>query len=161
MMTVTIDIPALDRLCAILESQDKAGLAQAIEEEIVGKLKEAAKGDTLRRAAKAPTPACERCADYVTTKETAPEPRKEAQETPKPEPTEKPDAPAEAKPAAKPVAIVTLADVQKAAAQMRDDGKLEAVKALFPEFGIRKLSDLKGDALQGFAARLRGMGAAI
>ena len=58
-------------------------------------------------------------------------------------------------------ATVTLADVQKAAAQMRDDGKLEAVKALFPEFGIRKLSDLSGDALQGFAERLRGMGAKV
>ena len=56
---------------------------------------------------------------------------------------------------------VTLADVQKAAAQMRDDGRLDAVKGLFPEFGIKKLSDLKGDALQGFAAKLREMGAKI
>lgn len=152
MMTLTIDIPALDRLCGILEGAERNGIAQAIEDEIVRKLKEAAEGGTPRPKFEEVPPA------DVAKGETAPEPRKPAQEPPKPEPTEKPDAPAEAKPAAKPV---TLADVQKAAAQMRDDGKLEAVKALFPDFEIRKLSDLKGDALQGFAARLREMGAKI
>ena len=176
-MTLTVEIPALDRLCGILESRGKDGVAAAIEAEIVAKLKEAAETGTLEKAVKAPAP------------ETAPEPRKPAQEPPKPEPTEKPAEAAAPAPAAKPErtegaegasaakqdapetrgqangaargATVTLADVQKAAAQMRDDGKLEAVKALFPEFGIRKLSDLNGDALQGFAERLRGMGAKV
>ena len=40
-MTLTIDIPALDRLCGILENQEKAGMVEAIEQEIVRKLKEA------------------------------------------------------------------------------------------------------------------------
>ena len=151
MMTLTIEIPALDRLCGILEGAERNGVAQAIEDEIVRKLREAAETDTLEKAAKAPP------AD-VAKGETTPEPRKPAQEPPKAEPTEKPTEAAAPAPDAKPV---TLADVQKAAAQMRDDGKLEAVKALFPDFGIRKLSDLKGDALQGFAAKLREMGAKI
>ena len=157
-MTLTIEIPALDRLCGILESRDKAGIVEAIEKEIVAKLKEAAEGGTLEKAAKAPTPAYERCADYVTAKETATEPRKAASEPPKPEPTEKPAATKAPADDAKPA---TLADIQKAAAQMRDDGKLQAVKDLFPEFGIRKLSDLEGDALQAFADRLRGLGVTV
>lgn len=177
MMQMTIEIPALDRLCAWLESRDKAGVVEAIEEEIVAKLQQAAEAGTLEKAAKAPE------------LETAPAPRKAAKEPPKEKPTENPAAPEAPAPEASPQrsggaegasaakqdatetrgqangaergAAVTLADVQKAAAQMRDDGKLEAVKALFPDFGIRKLSDLKGDALQGFAARLREMGAKI
>ena len=152
MMTLTIEIPALDRLCVLLEGAERNGIAQAIEDEIVQKLEEAVKSGVPRPKFEEVPPA------DIAKSETAPEPRKAAQEPPKPEPTEKPTAPAAPEPAAKPV---TLADVQKAAAQMRDDGKLEAVKALFPEFGIRKLSDLKGDALQGFAARLREMGATI
>jgi hypothetical protein len=35
------------------------------------------------------------------------------------------------------------------------------VTGLFPEFGIKKLSDLKDDKLTEFAARLRAMGATI
>ena len=141
-MTMTIEIPALDRLCAWLESRDKTGLVQQIEAEIVTKLKEAAEGGVPR----------------PTFEETAPEPQKSAQEPPKPEPTEKPTAPATPAPAAK---AVTLDAVQRAAAQMRDDGKLKAVTDMFPEFGIKKLSDLKGDALQAFGERLRAMGAKI
>ena len=56
---------------------------------------------------------------------------------------------------------MTLDAVQRAAAQMRDDGKLKAVTDMFPEFGIKKLSDLKGDQLQQFGDRLRAMGAKI
>ena len=142
MMTLTIEIPALDRLCGILEDRNRWNTVDQLIAEIVKQLEAAAKDGTLEKAAKAP--------ETVKAPETTP-------------------APVEAKPVeAKPVEVkpveakpVTLADVQKAAAQMRDDGKLEAVKALFPDFGIRKLSDLKGDALQGFAARLREMGAKI
>ena len=32
---------------------------------------------------------------------------------------------------------------------------------MFPEFGIKKLSDLSGDKLQAFAERLRKMGATL
>ena len=158
MLTLTIEIPALERLCGWLESRDKSDLVQQIEDEIVSKLHEAAGSGALEKAAKAPAPACATCADYVTAKEAAPEPRRAAQEPPKPEPTEKPSEVAEAVPTGKPA---TLADIQKAAAQMRDDGKLQAVKDLFPEFGIRKLSDLKDAQLQTFADKLRGMGARI
>ena len=143
MMTLTIEIPALDRLCDWLETRDKTGLVDQIEQEIVAKLKEAAGNGTLAKAADRPT---------------AQETQKAPQEPPKPEPTEKPTAPAAPAPA---TAAVTLDAVQRAAAQMRDDGKLKAVTDMFPEFGIKKLSDLKGDQLQTFGERLRAMGAKI
>lgn len=149
MMTLTVEIPALDRLCGILEQRDRGNIVAEIEHEIVKQLEQAAKGGTLEKAAKAPAPACEKCADYVTAQEETAQATSSA-----PAGAPSPQGEGLGKP-------VTLADVQKAAAQMRDDGKLEAVKALFPDFGIRKLSDLKGDALQGFAAKLREMGARI
>lgn len=143
MMTLTIEIPALDRFCDWLETRDKSGLVEQIEQEIVTKLKEAAGNGTLAKAADRPT---------------AQETQKAPQEPPKPEPAEKPTAPAAPAPA---TAAVTLDAVQRAAAQMRDDGKLKAVTDMFPEFGIKKLSDLKGDQLQTFGERLRAMGAKI
>ena len=142
MMTLTIEIPALDRLCAWLESRDKTDLLGVIENEIVQKIKEAAESGVPRP--KFDTP--------------AQEPQKAPQELPKPEVTEKPTAAAAPAPA---TPAVTLDAVQRAAAQMRDDGKLKAVTDMFPEFGIKKLSDLKGDQLQKFGDRLREMGAKI
>ena len=56
---------------------------------------------------------------------------------------------------------MTLDQVQRAAAQMRDQGKLKAVIDMFPEFGIKKLSDLKAGQLPAFAERLRGLGAVL
>ena len=44
MITLTIEIPALDRLCAWLEGRDKAGLLEAVENEIVAKLTEMIEG---------------------------------------------------------------------------------------------------------------------
>lgn len=175
MMTLTIDIPALDRLCAWLESRDKAGLLEAIENEITSKLKDAAEGGVPRPKFEETPPA------DSARGETAPETRKapvnkesralpaHEMEPPKPEVTEKPTAPAakeesRALPAheiAPATPAATLDAVQRAAAQMRDDGKLKAVTDMFPEFGIKKLSDLKGDQLQAFAKRLRAMGAKI
>ena len=142
MMTLTIEIPALDRLCAWLESRDKTDLLGVIENEIVQKIKEDAESGVPRPKFDAPSQ----------------EPQKAPQEPPKPEPTEKPTAAAEPAPA---TPAVTLDAVQRAAAQMRDDGKLKAVTDMFPEFGIKKLSDLKGDQLQKFGDRLREMGAKI
>ena len=142
MITLTIEIPALDRLCAWLESRDKTDLLGVIENEIVQKIKEAAESGVPRPKFDAPSQ----------------EPQKAPQEPLKPQPTEKPTAPAAPAPA---TTAVTLDAVQRAAAQMRDDGKLKAVTDLFPEFGIKKLSDLKGDALQQFGERLRQMGAKI
>ena len=174
MLSLTIDIPALDRLCDWLESGNRAAMMEEIKAEIVAKLKEAAGDGTLEKTAKHPT---------------APEPQKAPQEPPKPQPTEKPTAPAAPAPAttaersagaegasaakqdapetrgqangAARGAALTLDAVQRAAAQMRDDGKLKAVTDMFPEFGIKKLSDLKGDQLQQFGERLRAMGAKI
>ena len=97
-------------------------------------------------------------ADHPWAGKAAPEPQEPAQEPPKLEPTNAPAEPAAPAPVPK---AATLADVQKAAAQMRDEGKLNQVTGMFGEFGIKKLSDLKGDALQKFAERLRGMGAKI
>lgn len=142
MITLTIEIPALDRLCNWLESRDKTDLLGVIENEIVQKIKEAAESGVPRPKFDAPSQ----------------EPQKAPQEPPKPEPTEKPTAPVETAQDTKPV---TLDAVQRAAAQMRDDGKLKAVTDMFPEFGIKKLSDLKGDQLQKFGDRLREMGAKI
>ena len=141
--TMTIEIPALDRLCDWLENRDKTGLIAAIEHEIVEKLKEAAGDGTLEKAAKA---------------EPAPEAMKAPQEPSTANPAKIPTAPGVPAPDTAPV---TLDAVQRAAAQMRDDGKLKAVTDMFPEFGIKKLSDLKGDQLQAFGERLRAMGAKI
>ena len=148
-ITMTIEIPALDRLCGWLESRDKAGMVEAIEAEIVKKLKEAAEGGVPRPKFEDAKPA---------TPEAAPEPREAPQEPPKPEPINVPpeaEAPAPAAPA------VTLDMVQRAAAQMRDEGKLKTVIDLFPAFGIKRLSDLRDGALQDFAAKMREMGAKI
>ena len=137
-MEICVKIPALDRLCGILEGWGKAAPAavQAVQE--------------------------------VTHKVTAPEGQKGPQEPPKAV-VEQVPAPAPKQADVKPQAVteapkapeVTMDALQRAAAQMRDEGKLQAVTGLFPEFGIRKLSDLKDDKLAEFAARLRAMGATI
>ena len=138
-----IQIPALDRLCDWLEDGSRVKLIGEVRDDIVANLKNAAGDGTLEKAATQPT---------------AQETRKAPQEPSKPQPTEKSTAPVEATPDTNPM---TLDAVQRAAAQMRDDGKLKAVTDMFPEFGIKKLSDLKGDQLQQFGERLRAMGAKI
>lgn len=156
MMTLTIEIPALDRLCDILEERQRGTIIKDLKDEIVARLKEAAEGG-------APKPEFEEVPageDHPWKDEatTAPEPREAAQEPPKPEPT---NAPGETAAPTTPATPVTLEAIQLAAAQMRDQGKLKAVTDLFPEFGIKKLSDLKGEKLQAFGERLRAMGAKV
>lgn len=56
---------------------------------------------------------------------------------------------------------MTLDQVQRAAAQLRDAGKLGAVTGMFGEFGIKKLSDLEGAKLVLFAERLKKLGAKL
>ena len=186
-LTMTVEIPALDRLCGILEGWQRAGLCREIEDEIVGKLKEAAEGGV-------PKPKFEEVPagdDHPWKDEAAQKAQEGPKEPPKAEPTNvtpMPAAPAPAPKAERPSearaegasaakqdapetrgqangaargATATLADVQKAAAQMRDEGRLNQVTGMFAEFNIKKLSDLKGDALQKFAERLRGLGARI
>lgn len=153
-LTMTVEIPALDRLCGILEGWQRAGLCREIEDEIVGKLKEAAEGGV-------PKPKFEEVPagdDHPWKGEAAQKAQEGPKEPPKAEPANVTPMPAAPAPAPK---AATLADVQKAAAQMRDEGRLNQVTGMFGEFGIKKLSDLKGDALQKFAERLRGMGAKI
>lgn len=133
-MTITVEIPALDRLCAILENRDKSVMAQEIEDEIVAKLEEAAKGG-------APKP------EFKEVPVTDDHPWKD-EAKPAPEPAPEPEKPAPTS--------VALADIQQACARLRDAGKMAEVKGLFPEFGIKKLSDLKSaDQLAAFAARLK------
>lgn len=159
-MTMTIEIPALDRLCTILEDRTRAEVLEELKEEIIAQLKaNATKKDapTLNRLEFVPVEAPD---DHPWKDEAqaAPEGQKGPQEPPKPEPTNVSPEPEAPKPAAAPA---TLAAVQSAAAQMRDAGKLNTVTDMFAEFGIAKLSDLKGDALQAFAERLRAMGAKL
>jgi hypothetical protein len=78
------------------------------------------------------------------TKEPAPAPAPEP--APEPVPAEK---------------TYVLEDLQRAAASLRDQGKLGAVTALFPEYGIRKLSDLKAEQMAGFASELKRLGAEL
>ena len=133
-MTITVEIPALDRLCAILENRDKSVMAQEIENEIVAKLEEAAKGGATKP-------------EFKEVPVTDDHPWKD-EAKPAPEPAPEPEKPAPTG--------VALADIQQACARLRDAGKMAEVKGLFPEFGIKKLSDLKSaDQLAAFAARLK------
>ena len=146
MMTLTIDIPALDRLCDILEERQRVGIIEELKDEICKQLREAAESGAPRPGFREVAPG----EDHPWKDEAA----QNAQEGPK-EPT---NAPVET---AAPAPPVTLEGIQLAAAQMRDQGKLKAVTDLFPEFGIKKLSDLKGEKLQDFGERLRAMGAKV
>ena len=156
MMTLTIEIPALDRLCDILEERQRGTIIKDLKDEIVARLKEAAEGGVPKPEFEEVTPAEDHPWKGEAT--TAPEPREAAQEPPKSEPT---NAPVETAAPTTPATPVTLEAIQLAAAQMRDQGKLKAVTDLFPEFGIKKLSDLKGEKLQAFGERLRAMGAKV
>lgn len=154
MMALTIDIPALDRLCDILEERQRVGIIEELKNEICAQLREAAESGAPRpgfrevapdedlpwkdEAAQKETTAAAG-ASSVTADTVPPSPEGKAQEaTP-----------------------VTLEAIHLAAVQMRDQGKLKAVTDLFPEFGIKKLSDLKDDKLQAFGERLRAMGAKV
>ncbi|MBR7187797.1 MAG: hypothetical protein IKD53_04515 [Clostridia bacterium] len=142
MIDITINIPSLDRLCAWLENRDKSDLLGQIETEIIAKLKEAAESGVPRPTFKEVEPAD----DHPWKDEAKPAPELE-------KPAPEPEKPAPEKPAP---TGATLADVQQACARLRDAGKMNDVKALFPEFGIKKLSDLKGaEQLAAFAARLK------
>ena len=150
MMTLTIEIPALDRLCDILEERQRGTIIKDLKDEIVSRLKEAAEGGAPKpefeevpagedHPWKEEAKAQNEATSSVTADAVPPSPEGKAQE----------------------VEPVTLEGIQRAAAQMRDQGKLKAVTDLFPEFGIKKLSDLKGDKLQAFGERLRAMGARV
>jgi hypothetical protein len=149
-MTLTIEIPALDRLCDILEERQRGTIIKDLKDEIVDRLKAAAEGGVPKPEFEEVDPAEDHpwkdeaeaqneATSSVTADAAPPSPEGKAQEA---EP-------------------VTLEAIQLAAAQMRDQGKLKAVTDLFPEFDIKKLSDLKGEKLQAFGERLRAMGATV
>lgn len=81
--------------------------------------------------------------------------------------TDAPVPPAQPTAAPAPVATsapeISLEALMKAAADLRYEGKLGQITALFPKYGIQKLSDLEGhsDKILSFAAEMREMGARI
>ena len=132
-ISIHIDLPALDRLVNYLEERAKSGEPLPLME----------KRETPQLSKTKPEP------------EPKPEPKPETKPEPEPEPEPKPE------PEPLPETAYTLDQVQRAAAQLRDQGKLKAVTDMFPEFGIRKLSDLKDEKLQDFAGRLIRLGAKL
>ena len=152
MMTITVEIPALDRLCGILENQDKTGTAQAIEDEIVAKLEAAVKSGVPRpKFTEVPV-----TDEHPWKSEAKAEPTADAGTSSAPA-----GAPSSEGKAEEAAPFVTLDQVQRAAAQLRDAGKLGAVTGMFGEFGIKKLSDLEGAKLALFAERLKKLGAKL
>lgn len=135
-ITVHVDIPALEHLAQVLERSNAIACA----------MKEKAEETTTPQPAAPAAPL-------------AGEPEEAAEEEPKtdeePQPAEEPEAKEE------PKRGCTIDQVMKAAAQLRDQGKLKAITGMFEEFGIHKLSDLKGEKIEEFAERLRGLGAAL
>ena len=137
-VTVHVDIPALEHLARVLERSNAISCA----------MKKKAKEETTPQPAAPAAPLAEA---PVEAEETEEEPKTEEE----PQPAEEPEAKEEPKHGC------TIDQVMKAAAQLRDQGKLKAITGMFEEFGIHKLSDLKGEKIEEFAERLRGLGAAL
>ena len=136
-MTINVRIPALDRLCDLLEKG-----AQPLFPASPTPLGYVQNPEPIPTTTAAPEPAPQ--------PEPTPQPEPEPEPAPDPEPQPEPKKP-----------TVTLDAIQRAAADLRDQGKLKAVTSLFPEFFIRKLSDLTPEKLEPFADRLREMGAKL
>ena len=139
-ITVHVDIPALEHLAQVLERSNAIACA----------MKEKAEEETTPQSA---APAAPLAGAPVEAAEEPEEEPKTEEETP--QPAEEPEAKEE------PRRGCTIDQVMKAAAQLRDQGKLKAITGMFEEFGIHKLSDLKGEKIEEFAERLRGLGAAL
>ena len=141
-LSFTLKIPALDRLCDWLERGATVNVASTVPVLV----------DVPETTTK------------PTKVETAPEAPEGPKQPPKAEPVQVPTqepAPTQPEPVASPAPTVTLEDLMRAAAALRDEGKLQAVTGLFPQFGVKKLSDLKENQLNEFADHLRKMGAKI
>ena len=175
-ITIRVDFPALDRLCGILEGKTGAGLCAEVKVDVGGSVdvcaekveaapsvegtepKAETKSETRSKSKAKAEPKREAKAEVASavTTEVAPEPTPAPE--PVPEPAPKPAPEPEPAPAEK---TYVLEDLQRAAASLRDQGKLGAVTALFPEYGIRKLSDLKAEQMAGFAGELKRLGAEL
>ena len=144
-LTFTLQIPALDRLCDWLEKGTTVNVNSA---------------PVLAEVPETPAPKARKAAKA----ETAPEAPEGPKHPPKAEPVQVPaqePAPAQPEPVASPAPALTVNDLMRAAAALRDQGKLAAVTGLFPQFGVKKLSDLKEDQFCEFAEHLRKLGAQI
>jgi len=161
-ITMTIEIPALDRLCAILERQDRGAVLEALKAEIVRQLEAAAKGGTLEKAAKGESPTT---ADAVPLPAAAGRQEKAAKGDQSPTTAETVTLPSRAREArAVPVAAagrqeeevkeakkengkeggeVKDADVRKALNGLIKAGKRDAVKAILKSFSADNFSKLK------------------
>lgn len=144
-LTFTLQIPALDRLCDWLEKGATVNVNSA---------------PVLAEVPETPAPKARKTAKT----ETAPEAPEGPKQPPKAElvqvPTQEP-APTQPEPVASPAPALAVNDLMRAAAALRDQGKLAAVTGLFPQFGIKKISDLEEDQLGEFADHLRKLGATI
>ncbi len=162
---ITIEIPALDRLCDLLARQGLPRTAQAAPEAVASETIGQPDKPVAVPASPAPVPSPAPVAQAATALSASNTPLT-ASNTPSNTPLTAPNAqstpPVAPAPAIQTTApAVTLEAIMRAAAGLRDAGKLPQVTALFPEFGIQKLSDLSPDQLPGFAAKLRGLGARI
>ena len=144
-LSIKVNIPALDRLCDWLEKGATVNVNSA---------------PVLVDVPETPAPKARKAAKA----ETAPEAPEGPKQPPKAEPVQAPaqePAPAQPEPVASPAPALTVNDIMRAAAALRDQGQLAAVTGLFPQFGVKKLSDLKEDQLGEFADHLRKLGASI
>ena len=132
-MTLTIEIPALDRLCAILERQDRGAVLEALKAEIVRQLEAAAKGGTLEKAATGEKEAKgEKEETSPTTADAVPLPAAAGRQG---EEAKKENG--------KEGGEVKDADVRKALNGLIKAGKRDAVKAILKSFGADNFSKLK------------------
>lgn len=136
---ITIHIPALDHLAQVLEGRDLAVLVDNFRQELDERLEALARNrvEAAVKPAEAPVSA------------------------PEPAPTNEPSAPAAPAPDPAPAPAVSMADIRNACAALRDAGKLPAVQELLKEHGVRNLSALKPEQLDGFADGLRKLGAKV
>lgn len=140
---ITINIPALDHLAQVLEGRDLAVLVDNFHRELDERLDAMA-----RNRVEAAT-------------EAAVKPAEAPVSTPEPAPTVEPPVPVNPEPDPAPVPTVSMADIRNACAALRDAGKLPDVQTLLKEHGVRNLSALKPEQLNGFADGLRKLGARL
>lgn len=185
--TIRVEIPALDRLCGILEKRPEACRCGTMEERAAAEITpvETTPAETTPSPSAPPGPAGPFFAENYPLDsfpgartpsvegelsepkpqakakgKTRAEARSEVTKEPVHEPAPEP-APAPAPEPAPAEKTYVLEDLQRAAASLRDQGKLGAVTALFPEYGIRKLSDLKAEQMADFASELKRLGAEL
>lgn len=138
---ITLNIPSLDHLAQVLEGRDLAVLVDNFHRELDERLDAMARNRVAEAAVEA-----------VEAPVSAPEP---AQTVEPPTPAAPAPDPVPAAPA------VSMTDIRNACAALRDAGKLPAVQALLKEHGVRNLSALKPEQLDGFADGLRKLGAKV